>query len=122
MLTAWLPSHGGIIGVPVAPAPFLAAATAALLTRTFVFTAVNEESIATGGLAGVELGVAAELCGVAEFDEFVEAEVVAAVIGALCVATAVVGLTEFADDRCCGADCNGAGNDDTSLSEVNVTS
>ena len=56
------------------PAPLLAAATVSLLTRTFVFTAVNEVSIATGGLVGVELGVAFELCGLAEFNAFVEAE------------------------------------------------
>ena len=58
---AWLPVQGGTILAPAAPAPFFAAATAALLTRTFVFIAVREVSIATGGLVDVELGDASEL-------------------------------------------------------------
>ncbi len=72
------------MGVPVAavaPAPFLAAATAALLTRTFVFTEVNEVSMATGGLVVVLLGDCAEACGLTEFDEVVDAGEVVVVIG-----------------------------------------
>ncbi len=95
VLIAWLPVHGGTIGVPAAPAPLFAATTAALLTRTFVFTAVRDVSIATGGVVVVELGVAVELCGLTALGEVAEAEGVVVVIGALSVAGADV--AEFPD-------------------------
>ncbi len=93
VLIAWLPVQGGTIAVPAALAPLFAAATAALLTRTFVFTAVRDVSMATGGLVVDELGVAVELCGLAEPAELGEGVVV--VMGALSVAGAVV--PEFPD-------------------------
>jgi hypothetical protein len=85
-----------------------------------VLTAVKEVSIATGGLVAVELGVAAELCGLAEFVKFVEAGVEVA-IEELCDAATVVGLTEFADADCSATACDGAGIDETELNDVNVS-